>query len=446
MARSSSLVSRLLSEHGMAGVLLLLCVFFSVVTLAEQSTGGAAGGETLADEVLAQHGKNVKVAIVAGHALEDGPFVTAMAEKLEEAGATVVARKKGAPYEVRKTLEGMASQSVKPDVIATSRSAGRWTLLDTLGDKVPALKGIPIVKPRTYLWPNFLTRKNLLNIANQIAIIAILAIGVTLVIISGGIDLSVGSLIALSAVVAALLIRDFAGAEEASSPSMVLCCATAIAVCAAVGFVSGATVTWFEIPPFIATLSMMLIARGLASTLAEAQSIYQIPESFKWLGRGADLGGIPNAVVLMVLLYVIAHIVMSRMTLGRYIYAVGGNAEAARLAGVNVGRVRLLVYTLCGALAGLGGVIMASLFKSGAPTYGRMYELYVIAAVVVGGTSLSGGEGKLFGTLIGALIIAVIQNGMNLTGIKSETQDIVLGSIILGAVLLDRIRKRGRNR
>jgi ribose transport system permease protein len=243
-----------------------------------------------------------------------------------------------------------------------------------------------------------------------------------------------------------MLIRDLAGGEEATGSSMFLCCVAAIVVCAAVGVFTGVTITVFDIPPFIATLAMMLIASGFASILAKGQSIYQIPASFTWLGLGADLAGIPNAVVLMLVLYVIGHLVMSRMTLGRYIYAVGGNAEAARLAGVNVRRIRVLVYTLSGALAGLGGVIMASQFKSGAPTYGNMFELYVIAAVVVGGTSLSGGEGKLFGTLIGALVIAVVQTGMNMTGVESYTQKVVLGSVILAAVLLDRIKKRTRTR
>ena len=146
-----------------------------------------------------------------------------------------------------------------------------------------------------------------------------------------------------------------------------------------------------------------------------------------WLGRGADLFSIPNAVVLMVIIYVLAHILMTRTTLGRYIYAVGGNPEAARLSGIRVGLVLLFVYTICGMMAGLGGIVQASQLKSGAPTYGLLYELYVIAAVVVGGTSLQGGEGKITGTLIGAFIIAVIQNGMNLTGVESYTQKVVLG-------------------
>ena len=144
----------------------------------------------------------------------------------------------------------------------------------------------------------------------------------------------------------------------------------------------------------------------------------------------------------MLILYAVAHVLMTRMTLGRYIYAVGGNPEAARLSGVPVRFVVLFVYTVCGALAGLGGVISASQLKSGSPTYGFMYELYAIAAVVVGGTSLQGGEGKILGTLIGALIIAVIQNGMNLTQVESYTQKVVLGLVILGAVLLDMLNER----
>jgi len=145
----------------------------------------------------------------------------------------------------------------------------------------------------------------------------------------------------------------------------------------------------------------------------------------------------------MVVLYALAHIIMTRTTLGRYIYAVGGNSEAARLSGIRVKLILFIVYTVCGMLAGLGGIIMASQLKSGAPTYGLSYELYVIAAVVVGGTSLSGGEGRILGTLIGAFVIAVIQNGMNLTNVESYTQKVVLGAVILGAVLLDRLKQQG---
>jgi ribose transport system permease protein len=171
-------------------------------------------------------------------------------------------------------------------------------------------------------------------------------------------------------------------------------------------------------------------------------SIYQVPRALPWLGQGRSLG-IPNTVVLLVVLYVVAHIFMAHTRLGRYIYAVGGNEEAARLSGVPVKSVIVFVYVISSLAAGLGGCIQASQLNTGTPNIGIMYELYVIAAVVVGGTSLSGGSGRILGTLIGAFIISVIQNGMNLLGIESYTQQVVLGAVILGAVLLDKARSGG---
>ncbi len=437
-------LSRALSDYGMLLALLLLCAYLSWATLAEQNTGGAPAGDALAKEIRGRLGNSGRVVIVAGTGLEDGPFVDALTEGLKAGGITVVDRAQGHPRDARLALQKLAREKAKIDVLAASRSARRWSLLDGLEEKFPGLGPATVFSPRGYLWPNFLKADNLLNVANQIAVIAILAIGMTMVVLTGGIDLSVGSLIALSAVVTALLIRAM-GAEGASPLSMVLCCLAAIGACGVVGLFSGSLITVFQLPAFLVTLGTMLIASGLASILAEGQSVYQLPETFVWLGRGADLFGLPNAVVLAVLLYVLAHVVMTRTTAGRYVYAVGGNAEAARLAGVPVKVVVLLVYVVCGALAGLGGVVMASQLKSGAPTYGQMYELFVIAAVVVGGTSLSGGEGNVFGTLLGALLIAVIQNGMNLTGVESYTQKVVLGAVILGAALIDRLKKRTWN-
>ena len=277
---------------------------------------------------------------------------------------------------------------------------------------------------------------------HQIAVISIIAIGMTLVIITAGIDLSVGSLIAFSAVLCCWFIKEWMGGPDASVTGMVIASLLAIFGCGTLGLFSGSMVAYFGVPSFVASLGMMMVASGFAYMISEGLSIYQVPASFDWLGRGDALFSIPNAVVLMVLLYIVAHFVMSRTTAGRYIYAVGGNPEAARLSGVPVQKILLWVYTLSGALAGLGGVVMASQFRSGDPKYGLMYELYVIAAVVVGGTSLAGGRGKVFGTLIGAFIIAVIQNGMNLTGVQSYTQKVVLGLVLLTAVLLDMIKKR----
>jgi ribose transport system permease protein len=436
--------SRFLSDYGMLFVLVLLGAFFSWITCQVQHPTGAAGGQQLAADIDKQFGRGSHVLIVARDNQEDVEFADTLRDRLQRAGLEVVQTVKGQPADARQALQEIAAAKAQLAVIACNQSTASWAVWDQLGPRFPALVSVRIMQPRPYRWPNFLKTDNLLNVANQIAVIAIIAIGMTLVIITGGIDLSVGSLIALSAVVSTLLIRDLAGAEQASALGQCLCCIAGVLLCGLVGFISGLMVTVFGVPAFIATLAMMLVANGLAFIFATGQSIYQVPDSFVWLGRGAALG-IPNAVWLMVMLYALAHVLMSQTTLGRYIYAAGGNPEAARLSGVPVKRVLLFVYALCGQLAGIGGVVMASQLKSGAPNYGQMYELYVIAAVVVGGTSLAGGEGKVLGTLIGALIIAVIQNGMNLTGIESYTQKVVLGLVILGAVLTDALKKRGWN-
>lgn len=431
---------RLFSDYGMLLVLLLLCGYYSWATLAEQFPIGQAAAEQVAKEIAGTGAK--RVLIVAREQKEDALFADALVDSLKVARVEVTSVVKGQPGDARQALEAAANAAKKPELIACTQESANWATFENLSVKYPTLAGVKLVRPHSYRWPNFLKGENLLNIANQIAVIAIIAIGMTLVVITAGIDLSVGSLIALSAVLATLLIRDWGGAEHAGVFAMMGLALLAVLVCASVGLFSGVMITTFYIPPFIATLGMMLVASGLAFIAAKGQSIYQVPDSFIWLGRGADLG-LPNAVVLMLGLYAAAHVVMAHTPLGRHIYAVGGNAEAARLSGVPVRRVLLLVYTVCAALAGLGGVVMASQLKSGSPTYGQMYELYVIAAVVVGGTSLTGGEGKILGTLIGAFIIAVIQNGMNLTGVESYTQKVVLGLVILGAVLLDKLKKQG---
>src|SRR5262249_23293592 len=179
---------------------------------------------------------------------------------------------------------------------------------------------------------------------------------------------------------------------------------------AAAGAFNGTLVAVLRIPAFIVTLATMSVASGLAFMVTRGETINDVPQSVEWLMRGASLAHVPNGIVLMVLLYAIGHVVLSRTTFGRYLYAVGGNRKAAWLCGVPVRRVELTSYVISGALAGLAGVLMVSQYRSGAPTYGATYELQVIAAVVVGGTSLSGGQGRMFGTLLGALLIAVVQN------------------------------------
>ena len=433
---------RLLSDYGMLAVLVLIGLVFSVLTLEEQPATDAAAARRLVAAISRQVPAGGRVLVAVRPTSEDGRLADALVTELSAAGLDVADVVRGEPQAVRASLDRLAKAGGKVDAVAATERTASWLVLSEMGELFPTLGQPPIVVPDTVVWPNFLKADNLLNIANQIAVIAIMAIGMTMVIITGGIDLSVGSLAALSAVTATRLIRDQCGGVEASTAGMVLSCAAAIAACGLLGGLSGAVITLCRLPPFIVTLAMMLVTSGLAYIASAGQSIYQIPESFVWLGRGTGLFGLPHAVVLMLALYAAAHVLMSRTTLGRYLYAVGGNPEAARLSGVPVRRVLLFAYVACGLLAGLGGVIMASQLKSGSPTYGAMYELYVIAAVVVGGTALSGGEGKIVGTLIGAFIIAVIQNGMNLTNIESYTQKVVLGLVILVAVLVDRLRHR----
>jgi ribose transport system permease protein len=356
---------------------------------------------------------------------------------LVEKGYSSVQAIEGDPQSARVALTKMEKA---PAFIAATEESAHW--LEPMLLRMPEMARTAVVVPRSYLWPTFLKLDNLLNVANQIVVIALIAVGMTMVIITGGIDLSVGSLVALSAVMTGILIRDYGGGAAAGAGSMLLCSMGGILACGLMGGISGVLVTRFALPPFIATLGIMRVAYGLAYEFSRGLSIYEIPSSFVWLGRGADLLSIPNAVVLMALVYAVAHVLMSHTTFGRYVYAVGGNLEAARLSGVRVKRVLVTVYIMSGLMAGLGGVIVTSQLKSSSPTYGLGYELLVIAAVVVGGTSLSGGSGKILGTLIGAFIIAVVQNCMNLTGVSTYRQYVVQGVIILAAVLLDQLRRR----
>ncbi len=435
-------LSRWFTDYGMVLVLFLLCAFFSVATYTEQSATGEVAAVQVGELIKKQFGGNALVVIAVREQAEDVAFAKRLNAELIASGARVLAVIQGEPKDAREALMKIVATGGKLHAIACTQATSEWEVFSDLKTDFPSLGEPVLLAPLRYRWPIFLNASNLLNIANQIAVIAVIAIGMTLVIVTGGIDLSVGSLIALSAVLAAKLIRDCAGGMNATASGMIIACIAAVLLCGVIGAFSGGMITQFGIPPFIVTLAMMLVCSGLAFTLAEGQSIAEIPDSFMWLGRGADLLGLPNAVVLMVALYALAHVLMSRTKLGRYLYAVGGNREAARLSGVPVQRVLMFAYIASALLAGLGGVFMASLYKSGSATYGNMYELYVIAAVVVGGASLSGGEGKMFGTFIGALTIAVIQNGMNLTNVESYTQKVVLGLVILGAVLLDKIRHR----
>jgi len=429
--------ARFFSDYGMLAVLLLLVVFFSMVTIEKHKPVGADAAQSVARQIAASQGG--RVLVVARTSAPDTDFASALDGLLKARGIEVIGPVVGEPRDIRLAFESAAQAGTPVSVIATTER-NAW-MVDQIKSQVGALAQTRVVIPESYRWPVFLRSDNLINVANQIVVIAIIAIGMTMVIITGGIDLSVGSLIALSAVVTGSLIARLGG-TTASPLAMLAASLGAMLLCGVVGLFSGLMVAAFRMPPFIATLGMMLVASGAAYLISGGESLYQIPDGFVWLGRGTAFLGIPNAVVLMVILYAVAHVLMSRMTLGRYIYAVGGNVEAARLSGVNVTAVLLFVFGASGLMAGLGGGVLTSQLKSGAPTYGLLYELYAIAAAVLGGTSLAGGQGKVLGTLIGALIIGVIQNGMNLTGIQSYTQKVVLGLVILGAVLLDMLRRK----
>jgi len=436
-----NILSRLFTEYGMLSILLLLCLLFSILTISEQYPSGEKAAAIMSKTLIEQYQSSSAILVIAGNNEDDSVFACSIEKLLISKGIQSTDVITGDPSAIKAGLMAMADSAGRIDVIAASHNIA--PIVNTIKMQLPCYSQTVIVTPPSEKWPTFLLTDNLRNVANQITVIAIIAIGMTLVIITAGIDLSVGSLIALSAVVTAWLIGQ-AGGDNASAGILLLSALGGILLCGLTGAFSGFMVTRFRIPPFIATLAIMQVAAGVAYIISQGKPIYRIPEIFIWLGRGADpFLKIPYAVILMIILYVIAHIIMSRTALGRYIYAVGGNEEAARLSGIRVNNILLLVYTVCGIFAGLGGVIMASQLKSGAPTYGLSYELYVIAAVVVGGTSLNGGEGKILGTLIGAFIIGVVQNGMNLINVETYTQKVILGLIILGAVLLDRLKQRG---
>ena len=313
-----------------------------------------------------------------------------------------------------------------------------WTAWENI---ISESSDLNVVIPEEKIYSAFLRKGNLVAVVDRIVVIAVIAIGMTLIILTGGIDLSVGSLLALAAVISTLIMKWLGGLD---APAWVVWLGFfgGVSACGLIGLTGGLLVAWFRVAPFIATLAIMMMARGLAFILTGGFSVYQVPESLTWLGQGKTLG-IPNTVVILVVLYVAAHLFMAHTRFGRYIYAVGGNREAARLSGVPVKWMLIFVYFVGGLTAGFAGCIQASQLNSGAPNLGTMFELYVIAAVVVGGTSLSGGSGKIFATLIGAFIISVIQNGMNLLGFESYTQTVVLGAVILISVLIDKIRTSG---
>ncbi len=283
--------------------------------------------------------------------------------------------------------------------------------------------------------PHFLTVSNLLNVAQQTSINAIIAVGMTFVILTAGIDLSVGSIVAFSGVVLARALHS----GVPLFPALLL----GLGVGLLCGLVNGVLISWGRLPPFISTLGMMSVARGAALLYTEGRPVSGFSGAFRWLSTG-EVAHVPAPVLIMLLIYAVAHLVLRRTKLGRYTYAIGGNEEAAVLSGVNVRVYKTWIYGLCGMFSGLAAIILTARLNSAQPIAGIMYELDAIAATVIGGTSLMGGEGTVAGTLIGALIMGVLRNGLNILGVSSFVQQIVIGSVIIAAVLADVALKKQR--
>lgn len=281
----------------------------------------------------------------------------------------------------------------------------------------------------TLLSDRFLTVDNIVNVLRQSTINGIIAIGMTYVILTAGIDLSVGAVLALSAVVTADLLQG----ETAVSLAILI----GLALGGGLGLINGLIITQAKVPPFVATLGMMTIARGLALTYTEGRPITGLPDAFRAIGTGT-VGPIPVPIILAAAAFIIGVILLTRTTLGQFIFAIGNNPTAARYAGISVNRYITFVYALAGALSALAGMILIARLDSAQPTAGNAYEFDAIAAVVVGGTSFAGGQGGLGGTIIGVLIIAVLNNGLNLLNVSSFYQPVVTGVVIAVALLLHR--------
>ncbi|MDR1744605.1 MAG: ABC transporter permease [Planctomycetota bacterium] len=319
----------------------------------------------------------------------------------------------------------------------TGHTTGIWNrLLETLRHPVASISLVLLA-----LWvvlaaisPYFLTLNNILEITLQASVTAILAAGVSLVIFAGAIDLSVGSIFAFSAVAGGVLYH--------ATGSVAASLAASIAAGCLVGILNGLAVVVFRIPSFVVTLGMMGIARGFAYIICDGIPIYGIPPSYTWIGQEKILGVIPVPTVITVVLFIIFHLMLKYVRFGRFTYAIGSNAEAARLSGIKVGKMIPLIFMICGGCAALAGIIESARLGTMQPNGGQGYELFAIGAVFIGGASISGGEGHIFATLVGALLVTTIRNGLNIIGVNAFYQYVANGVIIIAAVALDQARKR----
>lgn len=323
--------------------------------------------------------------------------------------------------------------------VQDSHSINWGKLLVSLG---PFMFLIVLMVLFTLLKPSFVSTANLFNILRQISITGLIALGMTFVILTKGIDLSVGSLLALCGMMAAVVAKGGTantmalGGEEAAGYGWFAALLTALAVGALCGAAQGFTVTKFRIPPFVVTLGGLTIFRGLTLTISNGGPISGFDPAMRWFGNGM-VGPVPVPVIIFALAALISHLVLRYTRYGRSVYAVGGNAEAARLSGLRVDRVLISVYIIVGFFCGLASFILAARLNSAEAVAGIGYELTVISAVVIGGTSLFGGIGSIGGTVVGAALIGVLQNGLQFNNVSSYTQSIVIGLILIAAVGFD---------
>ena len=322
-----------------------------------------------------------------------------------------------------------------PEMQVKTRSINVKYLLSEYGI---VLAFLILVLALSFASPYFLRMKNIMNVLRQTSINALLSLGMTFVILTGGIDLSVGSILAFGGIVAASLASDAMGGTI--YPPLVAAGAGLIGGLG-LGAVNGILVARWRMPAFVVTLGMLSMARGFTFIYTDGMPVPRIDESFLFWGQGV-IFGIPFPVIILAVVFALAWIVLYKTRYGRYIYAVGGNEKSAKISGVNTRFIVFTVYVISGFLSALGGIILTARTTAGLPQAGQSYELDAIAAVVIGGTSLTGGQGSLSGTLIGALLIGVINNGLDLLGVSSYFQQVIKGAIIVGAVLLDSLRKK----
>jgi ribose transport system permease protein len=347
---------------------------------------------------------------------------------------------------LRMIIAGKAALSSAPAAAATVPAAapekaaagpkGKWKSSTQAIQKAAAFLSLVLMVGFFSIGsPFFMTFDNLMTVILQTSVIGILAIGVTFVIISAGIDLSLGAVVALAGMI-------IGKAANAGLPVWVsvLC---GILVATVMGFLNGFLVAKATLPPFIATLGIMMVARGLTLVISQARPVYfLVAPSFRLISQGSLFGAVPYPILYLLVLALAASFVMRRLAIGRHIYGLGSNETAVKLSGVSVERVKLFTYSICGLLAGVAGVVLTARLNSAQPSAGMSYELDAISAAVIGGASLSGGEGTILGTMIGALIMGVLKNGLNLMNVSQFWQQVAMGIVVIGAVYLDIVRRR----